>query len=174
MRPTDRAWRWSAVWSGIALVLLVVLALDSAFPLLDHHAVERGPWHAHVVIGGNGIEQERLLAQHRHGYEQPHGHVPLRRVPSPAATDDGGRALVIVVETFDGAGVSVLGILAKALLAVTLVSPLRFFLLGQVPLRETLPLREIPRPVPEPPPRHPFVLPVFSRSAFRVSRTFAE
>lgn len=66
---------------GANLALLLAFGLGFALPLVDHHAVERNPWHEHVVLGGTALDERRALASHRHQYEVRHIHEQVAGEP---------------------------------------------------------------------------------------------
>lgn len=87
-------WRWTmsvvALHTGHAahLVLLAAVGLIIALPLIDHHAIEYSPWHAHIVLGvSDDRERAWILATHHHTFEQPHQHDPVTGLPLQPHSD---------------------------------------------------------------------------------------
>ncbi|MDR7521636.1 MAG: hypothetical protein QN168_04140 [Armatimonadota bacterium] len=130
------------------LPVFLVIVLLGAF---DPGAGERGPSHAHIVIGGTPDEQARALAAHlrgAHSSATSHAwHVLFRA--SDEATD---HPHVISIST-GAVGASVLGVGDGTMVAAPASRVPRAPLSGRVvPLQSAAPA-EADRTVPDPPPR---------------------
>ena len=142
----------TALWLGVHLVLLVALGLGFIWPLVDAQAVERDPWHNHLVLGGTEAARSQALAAHLHAglaFDYPAPLAPLEAVPTEA------EARVIVVGSHEGAAGWSLGQLAKNLLTPMLLTLACLALMSQAvprltPQRRPLALRRL-----YPPPRLP-------------------
>ncbi|MBI3978031.1 MAG: hypothetical protein HY331_07590 [Chloroflexi bacterium] len=59
----------------VRTAVVLVFGLSLLAGLLDHHAVERVPWHDHLVLDAGGVLPAGRVS-HRHGYEYAHAHTP--------------------------------------------------------------------------------------------------
>ncbi|MFQ5344151.1 MAG: hypothetical protein ACE5F6_21625, partial [Anaerolineae bacterium] len=70
----------------VALAILAIL-LPYYGPLLDHHFVERQPFHVHIYFGA-------ARPEHTHPYQVSHTHSHTRQIANPALADSAqGRSL---------------------------------------------------------------------------------
>ncbi|MDR7521633.1 MAG: hypothetical protein QN168_04125 [Armatimonadota bacterium] len=66
----DRSSPRQAAGTGLLLVTIARLIL----PIANTQAVERDPYHLHLVIGGTPAQRAEALAHHRHhDHDRPHG-----------------------------------------------------------------------------------------------------
>ena len=147
--------RWSTLATatrlGVHLVLLVALGLGVAWPLVDPQAVERDPWHDHLVLGSTEAARSEALAAHVHAGLTEHTHTALAE-PLAAPTDENA-ARVIVVASHAGNIGSSIGLAGGAMLTPTLLT-LACLLVAfhAVPQRNPLPRPMALRRL-DPPPR---------------------
>ncbi len=151
--PIGRGWTAPL---GAHLALLLAFALGLALPLVDHHAVERNPWHEHVVLGGTSLDQRQALAAHRHQYELPHTHQEVAGEPTESGAayrPTTQHAHVVAIHPLDTVTVSSLGSAADGLVlpdpTILLPSAAR----AGLPFPFTPPLLDRVLPVVDPPPR---------------------
>ena len=88
-------------WRSTCFVLLVAVVLSPVAPLLDHHAVERNPWHSHLGIGVTESELTQILASHGHLYEQLHSHDWAGRPTSPRCEGAGAPHVIAIANGDD-------------------------------------------------------------------------
>lgn len=147
--------RWStfgtALRLAVHLVLLVAFGLGFVWPLVDPQAVERDPWHDHLVLGGTEAARAQALAVHRHAGLAWHDEA----APPPPldAGAEAGEARVVVLGAHDGAGSGLFGQAAKSLALPLLLTLACLVLLFPPPSAS----RPLPRPSAlrrlDPPPR---------------------
>lgn len=143
---------------GARCMLLTVIGLGLSIPLFDQAAIERTPWHEHLVFGGTGAERIRALEAHLSGTVWSSGPTTDRPFAPPIRAGGGrqGEAQkgVSIVSTPGGLSAASIGIGAPGLAAPTpaafLMTPSRtdqVFRFGSLMFVEAL------LSVPEPPPR---------------------
>jgi hypothetical protein len=140
------------------LVLGAVVRLVA--PVADPRAVERDPYHLHLVIGGTPAQRAGALAHHRHhGHDSPRCIAELGRDGADATRPDdevvGGSEGPRVVSLFPGAtpGTMILGTAGLALATAAASTPTAPRMTGAVARPATLRLARAALPVPDPPPR---------------------
>lgn len=134
---------------GGRCVLLALISLGLSIPLFDQEAIERTPWHDHLVFGGTLAERIRALEAHLEGTAWPNGSATDRTLER-GKTPDG----IFVVRTPGGINAVGIGIGGPGLAAPdSLVSFMASALGDPVSGFDVLMVPEVMLSIPEPPPR---------------------
>lgn len=99
---------------GGRCVLLALISLGLSIPLFDQEAIERTPWHDHLVFGGTLAERIRALEAHLEGSAWPNGSATDRTLAPPTFASPGQRGKtpdgIFVVRTPGGINTASIGI----------------------------------------------------------------
>lgn len=148
--------RWIRL--GARCILLTIVGLGLSIPLFDQHAVERAPWHEHLVFGGTAAQRARALEAHISGAVWPDRPAPDRPLARPARTGPGRQGEAgegaVVISTPDGLSAASIGIGGPGLAApdsfAACAAPPRGH---PAPRVDALLFTEILLSIPAPPPR---------------------
>jgi hypothetical protein len=143
---------------GGRCVLLALISLGLSIPLFDQEAIERTPWHDHLVFGGTLAERMRALEAHLEGTAWPNGSATDRTIAPPTLASPGqcGKTPdgIFVVRVPGGITAASIGIGGPGLAAPESLVAFMAPALGDLVSDFDVPMiTEVMLSIPEPPPR---------------------
>ncbi len=143
---------------GGRCVLLALISLGLSIPLFDQEAIERTPWHDHLVFGGTLAERIRALEAHLEGTAWPNGSPTDRTLAPETLPSPGQRGTppdgIFAIRSPGGITTASIGIGGPGLAAPdSLVSFAAAALDDPVSGFDASMVKEVMLSIPEPPPR---------------------